>query len=710
MTQAGPVSSSSGYQRGWRRILVDMEIPGWDERFLAEFDPLAKADLYARAGVSSVMVSCKALTGLCFWPTKVGEMHPGIRGRDVVGETFQALRERGIAACAYYSAICDNWASETHPEWHIEPIFVEGPSGSSRDRHERCCPNNPGYRQYISDQIADLYGRYDVDCAFCDMTFWPGVCGCEHCRARLRSEDGIEIPETIDWTGLEWCAFQAARERWMEEFQALVAESMRRNRPGIAVYHNFSSASYTWILGTAFTVAEHSDFLGGDFYGDPIEQLVNLKLMNGLSRSRPVEFMTFATTGADEHVRLKPLDHMRDQVLAASSQSAAFMFIDAVDPIGTANERVYDRIREAFEPAVPFEQHLGGEPIEDVGVYFSSESRMDFSENGSSIHGPLWGPDPNPHLRAVRGASRILQRSHVQFGVIARQQLHDLERYRVIVLPNVQRMDATEIEAIRDYLRQGGRVYASGYTSLVETRGVGHGDFLLADIFGVHLKNEEAGRVLYAKPATAKMRAMLDPQRHLTAAPLPGSLAGGVLRLQADRRTRVLATLSLPYGQRETGDATERNWASIHATPPWDDTTTPVIVERRHGAARVIYSALDIESEESEANDRLFAGLIGDLLDKDWSVRCETHPSVWVTAFRGSDDGFVRVSLFNGPAALVGRATLRLRPPDGTAFVTLEEEPSGRPIPFRLAADGTLRCTLRRLPELTMILARTEPA
>jgi hypothetical protein len=702
-------SALSGYQQGWRRILVDMEIPGWDERFLSEFDSIAKADLYARAGVSSVMFSCKALTGLCFWPASVGETHPGIAGRDVVGETLQALRERGIAPCAYYSAICDNWASETHPEWRFEPIFKRSAPESSRGRHVVCCPNNPGYRQYVSDQIADLYGRYDVDCGFCDMTFWPGVCGCEHCRSRLRAEEGIQIPETIDWTGIEWCAFQAARERWMAEFHALVTDAMRRARPGIAVYHNFSGAPYTWILGVPFTVAEHSDFLGGDFYGDAVEQLVNLKLMNTLSRSRPVEYMTFATTSSSEHVRLKRLDHMRDQVLAASSQSSAFMFIDAVDPIGTANERVYDRIREAFEPSVAFEPHLGGDPIEDVGVYFSSESRMDFTENGSSTHGPLYCEDPNPHLRAVRGASRILQRAHVPFGVIARQQLDELDRYRVIVLPNVQRMDESEVEALRAYVKRGGRIYASGYTSLVETRGVRHDDFMLADLFGVHLESEENGTVAFAQPATAKVRAMLDPQRYLTAEPLPGSLAGGLLRLRADRGTRVLATLSLPYGQREMGDA-DRNWASIHSSPPWDDTRTPVLVERRHGAGRMIYSSLDIEGEESDANDRLFAGLIDGLLDKDWSVRCETHPAVWVTAFRGPEDGTVRVSLFNGPAALVSKATLRLRPPNGTRFVAMEEAPSGRSIPFRLGTDGTLRCTLRRLPELTMIVARAAPA
>jgi hypothetical protein len=689
-------------------MLVDMEIPGWEDRFLTEFDPIAKADLYARAGLQSVMYVCKALTGFCFWPTKVGAMHPGLGGRDVVGETLAALRERGIAPCAYYSAIYDNWAYETYPAWAVEPILARHQEPSPHDRHGLCCPNNPGYREYIAAQIADLLDRYDFDCAFVDMTFWPGVCGCRHCRDRFRAEDSSEFPEKIDWTSPDWCAFQAARERWIGDFHRHVTDAMRRSRPGIAVYHNFAPAPHNWVLGVPFTVTEHSDFLGGDLYGDAMEQLVLTKLMNNLSSSLPVEYMTFATPTPMEHVQLKRPDHMRSQVLGALSQSAAFMFIDAVDPVGTANPRVYDRVREAFEPSVAFEPHLGGDPIEDVAVYFSSESKMSLAESGS-FHDSVFGSDPYPHLQAVRGASRILQRAHVPFGIITRRQLGDLGRYRVLVLPNVSRMDASEVKAVRDYVQGGGHLYASGYTSVVETKGVRHEDFMLADVFGVHLEGEELGRVMFAKPATAKVEALLDPQQYLSSGPLPGPLAGGVLRVRPARGTKVLATLSLPYGHPAMGTIAERNWASIHASPPWDDTETPVMVERRHGSGRVVYSSFDIERQDADANDRFFAALIEDLLGSEWSMRCDTHPEVWVTAFRDPEDRAVRVSLLNSPPAVVPAATIRLRPPPGTRFVSVEEVPAGRPVRFRTGADGTLRCTLRRLPELTMLVAWTAP-
>jgi hypothetical protein len=695
----------SEYQRGWRRMLVDMEIPAWDERFLAEYDPIAMADLYLRASASSVMFVCKTLNGWCFWPTQVGAMHPRLNGRDVVGETVEALRARGIAACAYYSVIFDNWAAERHPDWQVDLLLDPFPSGTPRDRHGLCCPNNPGYRGYVEEQIADLLGRYEFGTAFCDMTFWPGVCGCPHCRERYRAETGAEIPTTVEWTSPEWCAFQAARERWIDEFTALVTGAMRRASRGIAVYHNFAAAPGHWTWATPFTVTEHCDFLGGDLYGDEVEQLLVMKLMNGLSRSRPVEYMTFATVHNDDHISLKSAERMRAQVLAATSESAAFMFIEAIDPVGTAATETYKRVGEAFQAGRDFESHLGGEPIEDVAIYFSDASKVDFEENGRAL-GDVKASHAYPHLLAVRGACRILQRAHIPFGLITRRQLDEFDRFLVLVLPNVVRMDAEEVEAVRDYVRGGGRVYASRYTSLVDTAGERRSDFALSDVFGAHLEAEESTGVVYAKPSTPAAAAWLRPQRFLTADPSSGALDGGLLRLRAEPRADVLATLTLPYAHPRVGSFADRDWASIHSFPPFDDTDEPVIVDHGFGAGRAIYSCVEIERDERDANDRLFAALIEDLLGGERSLLCETRPEVCVAAFRQPDERAVRVALRNGPPAVATGATLRLRPPPGEGFVALEDPASGRLIPFDAELDGALRCELEQLPELTMLLAR----
>src|SRR5208282_3919511 len=104
----------SKYQQSYRRMLVDMHIPDWDPAFLSRYDPAALAQHFTQANLTAAMLYCKSHAGLCYWPTKVGKMHTGIGGRDVVGAMLTELRSRDIAACAYYSIVFDNWAVETH--------------------------------------------------------------------------------------------------------------------------------------------------------------------------------------------------------------------------------------------------------------------------------------------------------------------------------------------------------------------------------------------------------------------------------------------------------------------------------------------------------------------------------------------------------------------------------------------------------------------
>jgi hypothetical protein len=701
----------SAYQRTYRRLIFDMEIPAFDERFLSQYDPAKMGEFYASVNTAAVQFHTKTLSGWCLWPTKVGEMHPALRGRDMVAAHIATLERHGIAVAAYYGSIFDNWAFARNPGWRIVPVqgWVRNPADPANDRHGVCCPNSPGYRDYIAAQAADLFERYEFEIAFVDMTFWPCVCGCQHCRERL----GAELPEKVDWADPRWAAFQNARQQWMEEYTGFITDTIKRASPGIFAYHNFGPVMKDWWRAQPATVARHQDTLGGDFYGDETEQLIVMKMMNNLAATRPVEFVTFATRSSREHVELKRPEELRGHMLSAAAESTAFLWIDALDIVGTPAPNAARYITEAFETMVPYEPHLGGDPIEDVAVYFSSESRLSFDTNGtplSELRPPSYrGAADFPHMTAIRGACRALRRAHIPFGIITRDHLDRLDRYRAIVLPNVLRMDAEEVDAIRAYVERGGRVYASKYTSLLETNGVLHDDFMLADVFGVRFEREELGHYVYAKPATDEVAALLGQQRYVTGRPEPNSLAGGLLRLSAGPDAEVLATLSLPYAHPDPGHWSDENWASIHSSPPWDDTDEPMIVRHRLGAGRAVYSAVDFETLESVAGEGLVAGLITELLDGEWSVQSDVDPHVWYSVHRGPQPDTIRVSLVNHPVHVIEPASLRIRPPaEGARFVSLTDLLSGDAIPYTTLDDGTLRCELEQLPELKMLAARYE--
>ena len=165
------------YEKSYRRNLVDMHIDDWDETFLSQLNPNTYVQLLKKAKVQSAMVYANSHVGYCYWPTKTGQMHRGIRGKDVLGEITNLCHEAGIDVIAYYSLIFNNWAYDHDPSWRL--LDIDGkPSrerGGRGGRYGVCCPNNMGYRAFVEAQTQELCTGYEFEGIFFDMTFWPGV-------------------------------------------------------------------------------------------------------------------------------------------------------------------------------------------------------------------------------------------------------------------------------------------------------------------------------------------------------------------------------------------------------------------------------------------------------------------------------------------------------------------------------------------------------
>lgn len=700
-----------GYLSSYRRVLIDTHIPDWDERFLRDFDPARSVREAAAAGASGIMVYFQSHTGLCNWATRTGRQHRALVGRDVMSDCLRAAREAGLPACAYYSVNFNNWACESHPEWRLRPAAAEVIGGGllQRERYGICCLNNGDYTQFVAAQTREILHGYDVDAFFFDMVWWMSVCLCDSCRDRHRRESGRELPEVVDWLDPDWCSFQAARERWLVGFATGLRDIVHRVRPEIPVYHNFALGAANWTKGVSFESARAHDFLGGDFYGGTDEQLLISRLMLNLSERRPVEFMTTVASNLAEHERLKPQAVLDSQCLAATASHAAFLAILAHDPEGGVNPAALGRVRQMFAVAQPYERYLGGRPVEDIGVYFSSASKMSFVENGVPLsQAARQASGDYPHLLAVSGACRVLQEAHLPFGVITRRQLPDLGRYRVVVLPNVLRMDEDEVAAIRDYVRNGGRLYASRYSSLTSTAGVRHRDFMLADVLGCHFESVESGRNLYLTPVTGLATSAIAPERHLSHWLDPAERTGA-LRLGASAEGRALLTLTLPCGYPGRGTVGGHDWASIHSFPPWERTTTPVVVEHDYGGGRAVYSAVDLESGHTASHDALFRALIGDLLGADSAYRSNAHPAVWMTVFDQPDQGRWIVSFANQsgqvPALPVPGFDFHLSPPPGRRITGLRRLPQETEEPCQIADDGSMTARVTMLESFAMYSA-----
>ena len=363
----------------YRRNLVDMHIEDWDEEFLSEFSPEEYFANLKRAHIQAPMIYLQSHVGNCYFPTKVGHMHAALKGReDLIRRLVDLCRENGMKVVGYYSLIYNTREEDNHPEWRMYSGADKLSPRQRGGRYGLCCPNNPEYREFVETQIREMAEYFTLDGMFYDMTFWPVVCECPHCMERYKRELGFDKLPRADWSDPDWIRLIRWREASMGEFARFVTETTRRYMPDVSVEHNYAMAvaGGDSVCGSTELVNEQCDYTGGDLYGDLYNHSFTAKYYYGVTKNQPFEYMTCRcdrTLGA--HTVTKTEEHLATEVMLTAAHHGASFIIDAIDPKGTLDSRVYDRIGRVFERQLPYERYFSGELIADVGVYYATTGR-----------------------------------------------------------------------------------------------------------------------------------------------------------------------------------------------------------------------------------------------------------------------------------------------------------------------------------------------
>ncbi|MDR1599651.1 MAG: alpha-L-fucosidase [Oscillospiraceae bacterium] len=624
------------HNTNYRRNLVDMHIEGWNPEFMASFDPEAYVDNLKRAGVTCAMVYANSHVGLCYWPSAFGNAHPGLKGRDIFGEVAGLCHKNGMDVILYYSVIYDNWAYDRNADWRL--INAEGIAsrqhkggGSWTDRSGRyglLCPNSQGYRGYIEAQLKDLAERYDFESVFFDMTFWPEVCYCPNCRGRFEREVGGGMPTVIDWSDDRWNAFQSRRELWLREFALFCSDTVKRHKPGVTANHQYSTITANWALGVTEGHTDACDYVGGDFYAGPTEQGIICKLFNSLCGS--YEFHTSRCLSLHDHTTMKSPEMIHLQSRVALAHKGAFLFIDAVDPAGTLNPAVYDLVAPTFRGFARYEKYLGGEIAADVAVLFDTNSKMDYAENGKTAVGMAW--KGYPHKDCMVGAAQALKERHIPYTVIGCRNIKNaIGRYKVIVLPGVLRLPDEAARDLKEYIRRGGAVYASGFSGLAN----------LSDALGLEDLGETEQTVTYMAPTEKGVSIFAG-----ATAEYPLTVMGRQRVVKALPGAEVYATITLPY--TDPGD--NSRFASIHSNPPGIPTGHPAMVVNHYGKGKTAYMAASIERRGEKAQSDAFIAAIDLLSGGSYSVELDAPPAIEAIVF--ADQAMMNISLLNTQTTL----------------------------------------------------------
>ncbi len=431
----------------FRQIHLDFHTSEHIDEIGADFSREQFADALKNGRVDSITVFSKCHHGWSYHPTEIGQVHPHL-SFDLLGEQIAAAHEIGVKTPVYLSAGFDELSARKHPEWLLRP--KDDAVHWDRAGYKFMCMNTP-YLDYLIAQIEETVKNYDCDGIFLDIV-GVRVCYCRRCVDKLLSEgkDPYDPKNALDLA-----------EQVYAEYARRVREAVDRIKPGLPVFHNsghvrrgrrdlaaFNSHLELESLPTGGWGYDHfplsaaySGTLGYDYLG-----------MTGKFHTTWGEF------GGFKH---------KNALIYETALSAAFgakcSVGDQLHPRGRMDDATYDIIGAAYSRIEEREPWLGDvSSVADIAVFSSEAIRSYYEEDGGA------GLSDGADAYADSGASRIMLEGKYLFHVADAQT--DISPYKLVILPDNVRLDDMLALKFSEYIKNGGKVLATGTSALFKDR------------------------------------------------------------------------------------------------------------------------------------------------------------------------------------------------------------------------------------------------
>ena len=433
-----------------RQVHLDFHTSPCIPGVAAQFDKAQFQAALKEGNLNSITVFAKCHHGYCYYPTRIGTMHPTMRRDfDLTGAMIDAAHEIGVAAPIYITTGFSVLDAETHPEWRMcdadgnPRINNIDPNARPGDPRPTCswdmlCMSGD-YAQHIYDLTREIVDRYPVvDGLFYDIVYLGDVCYCPNCLKGMR-EEGLNPAVKAD--AQEY--FRRSHLRFMAECTRILHEKHPEatiffNSGGAEIYHPEYHAGQTH-----FEMEDLPTTWGGYDKFPPLASF--------MSRYPDKEYLGMTGkfhTEWGEFGGYKNPDALRYEVLLMAMYGAKCSVGDQMPPSGRMDMETYRCIGHAYRALEAVEPWCyPAKATAQLGVYLSGNEPSD------------------------EGLHRMLLEGHIDFEVV--QPGDALDGYRALILPDCVMIDEAEAARIRAFAEAGGGVLFTGQSALKD------GNFLL---------------------------------------------------------------------------------------------------------------------------------------------------------------------------------------------------------------------------------------
>jgi hypothetical protein len=227
-----------------------------------------------------------------------------------------------------------------------------------------------------------------------------------------------------------------------------------------------------------------------------------------------------------------------------------------------------------------------------------------------------------------------------------------------------------EADAIKNYVAEGGMVYASKFSMKSK----------LSEMLGVSFMEETKEKYTYIAPTSEGTEFLPEITKKY-----PLSIADSQIKTDYKSKNGVMATILLPY----TSPDNSTKFVSIHSNPPGVSTDYPAIVHKKFGKGSIFWSSASIETlaTQSLKHRTILAHIIRNLTREPFSFEAVAPECIEIILFHKPDERRYLINIFSSQSEIgipnipVDGILVRVRVKGKTLKIT--SLPDRKPIPFK---------------------------
>ncbi len=399
--------------------------------------------------LDSITIFAKCHHSWCYYPTKVGAIHPTLKF-DLTGSMVEAAHEIGVRAPIYITV---GWSSNDagiHPEW-----LAKNKDGSVQlvnyDLNAKIddkkpivswkvlCPSGD-YAKHIYDITREICERYSkVDGLFYDICFINNQCYCDSCIKGMK-EHGLnsEIEEDAKKYYI----------KMRRNFMLTCTNILHEKHPEGTIFFNGGADQYRpqyHDLQTHFELEDLPTTWGGYDKMPPRAKFFARSGKDYLGMTGKFHTMWGEFGG------FKNFEALKYECAAMLTYGARCSVGDQMHPCGEMDMETYRTIGNAYEYVKKIEEYCYNvEETTRLGVVLSESEQ---AEEG--------GPVVN---MSDEGLVKMLLERQMDFDIVLPED--DLSRFDTIILPDSILLNEDFAGRIKTFIANGGGVLLTGESGL----------------------------------------------------------------------------------------------------------------------------------------------------------------------------------------------------------------------------------------------------